>query len=357
MRVLRSTSFWFSPPVRRWTVAKLDGDLRGASVALQSARQGFRCSTTLYGSRFNSAFPGNKSPYSFSRGLQLPPIMGGISPLALSKLPASKRCLHTSVPRPAPQFLLLLLGPVSRFMAAVGGRLTRSWWSRLPHERRAAIKDSIRKNARYFYAVLGVLSLFGLGYYAAHIEETPITRRRRFILFSRDQVLKMIESERTNILETVCNVDEQMLLPHTHPTYKRVQNIVSRILAGNNFPEFEGFNWALYVIDSAESVNALCLPTGDIFVYSGLVKQCKNDDELAFILSHEMAHAVLGHGVEALTRTGVLNFLQLFLIGLIWAVIPSDLLSYFMHSASRSSVQIMLEYPHSRKLETEADKV
>ena len=70
-------------------------------------------------------------------------------------------------------------------------------------------------------------------------------------------------------------------------------------------------------------MNALCLPTGDIFVYTGLVKQCRNDDELAFILSHEIAHAVLGHGMEALSRNGVLNFLQLFLIAVIWAVIPS----------------------------------
>ena len=28
-----------------------------------------------------------------------------------------------------------------------------------------------------------------------------------------------------------------------------------------------------------------------------------------------------------------------------------------MHGLSRSTVQVMLEFPHSRKLETEADKV
>ena len=196
-----------------------------------------------------------------------------------------------------------------------------------------------------------------MGFYVRHLEETPITGRKRFIMFPREEVLKMIESERKNILETVCNVDERMLLDHDHPTYRRVQTVVSRILAGNDVPEFEGFNWGLYVIDRPESVNALCLPTGDIFVYTGLVKQCRNDDELAFILSHEIAHAVLGHGMEALSRNGVLNFLQLFLIAVIWAVIPSDLLSYFMHGLSRSTVQVMLEFPHSRKLETEADKV
>ena len=176
-------------------------------------------------------------------------------------------------------------------------------------------------------------------------------------MFPREEVVKMIESERNNILEAIRKADVQMLLSHDHPVYKRVHRIVSQILARNNVPEFEGFNWGLYVIDKPDFVNVLCLPTGDIFVYTGLVNQCRNGEELAFILSHEIAHTVLGHGVEALTRNGVVNFLQLFLIAAIWAVIPSNLLSYFMRSFSRSTVQVMLEYPHSRKLETEADKV
>ena len=269
----------------------------------------------------------------------------------------AKRSLHTSAPRRAPQFLLLIFGPASRFLVALGGRLTRSWWSRLTPEKRAAIKSSVRKNARYFYGVFAVFSLFGLGYYASHVEETPITRRRRFIMFPREQVLKMIESERKNILEAVCNADKESVLEQSHPHYTQVHGIVSRILSSNDTPEFKGFDWRLYVIDQPNTVNALCLPTGDIFVFTGLVKQTRNDDELAFILSHEMAHAVLGHGMEALSRNGVINFVQLFVIAVIWAIVPSDVLSYFMHSLSRSTVKVLLEYPHSRKLEKEADRV
>jgi Zn-dependent protease with chaperone function len=35
-------------------------------------------------------------------------------------------------------------------------------------------------------------------------------------------------------------------------------------------------------------------------VFSGLLKLCETDDELAVILGHEMAHAVMGHGVNDL---------------------------------------------------------
>lgn len=175
-------------------------------------------------------------------------------------------------------------------------------------------------------------------------------------MFPRKKVLSVIEKEKEDIAE-ILNTNEQSFLPHTHPDYKYVHGVVSRILGANDIPEFQGFNWGLYVIDNPNIVNALCLPTGDIFVYSGLINQCKNENELAFILSHEIAHAVLDHGMETLSRLGAVNFLQLFLIAVIWSVIPSDLVSYFMHRVSRSTVRVLLEYPHSRKLETEADKV
>ena len=270
--------------------------------------------------------------------------------------PSSKTFFHTSSCHHTPQFLLLLFAPFSRILVAIGSRLTRSWWKRLTPERKQAIKAAIARQRKYIYGFLGLLTLCGAGFYLAHLEETPLTGRRRFVMFSREEVLSMVESEKKNLLELICEND-QKILDHNHPAYKHVHTVVSNILTGNNVPEFEGFHWALYVIDKPDVVNAMCLPTGDIFVYTGLVDQCKNDEELAFILSHEIAHAVLGHGVEALSRNGVVNFVQLFLIAVIWAVIPSDLVSYFMHGFSRSTVQVMLEYPHSRKLETEADKV
>lgn len=33
-------------------------------------------------------------------------------------------------------------------------------------------------------------------------------------------------------------------------------------------------------------------------MFTGLLKVCNSDDELGVILGHEMAHAVMGHGVS-----------------------------------------------------------
>ena len=45
--------------------------------------------------------------------------------------------------------------------------------------------------------------------------------------------------------------------------------------------------------------------TGHIFVFTGLMKNVPNDDQLAVVLGHEMAHALLGHGVSVSILSGL----------------------------------------------------
>ncbi len=259
---------------------------------------------------------------------------------------------RTSAPRRAGW---LILTPIARIGAAIAGRLGRSWWKRLTPERRAAIRAAIAKRKRYIYGGLALASGGGAWYYASHVEETPITGRRRFMMFSKSDVAALVEAEKEELLQMV--LAGKTPLPASDPTYQHVLSIVTAIISKNWSEHFEGINWKLIVIDNPDIINAICLPSGEVFVFSGLLKACKNDNELAFILSHEMAHAVLGHGAEGLSHKGIVNFLSMFLIAAIWAIIPNDLVSYFLHRFSSSTTEYLFEYPYSRELENEADKV
>jgi predicted Zn-dependent protease len=64
-----------------------------------------------------------------------------------------------------------------------------------------------------------------------------------------------------------------------------------------NYP----FEWEYSVIVSRH-INAFCLPGGKIGVLTGLLELVENDDELAAVISHEVAHVVARHASERLAR-------------------------------------------------------
>jgi len=56
------------------------------------------------------------------------------------------------------------------------------------------------------------------------------------------------------------------------------------------------------VLDNAEMANACALPGGPVYITLRLVQMCDNDDELAAILGHEVAHTDREHGRQAISR-------------------------------------------------------
>jgi predicted Zn-dependent protease len=61
------------------------------------------------------------------------------------------------------------------------------------------------------------------------------------------------------------------------------------------------FAWEYNVLASKQ-INAFCLPGGKVGVYSGLLPVTANDDQLATVMGHEIAHALAHHASERLAR-------------------------------------------------------
>jgi len=75
---------------------------------------------------------------------------------------------------------------------------------------------------------------------------------------------------------------------------------VGRRIAG--VTRTSGYDWEFALIQDAATVNAWCLPGGKVAVYSGLLPVARNEAGLAFIMGHEIGHAVARHSAERLTQ-------------------------------------------------------
>lgn len=84
----------------------------------------------------------------------------------------------------------------------------------------------------------------------------------------------------------------------------KVQRVGKRIAnaVGSNLP---GAQWEFVVFDAPETINAFALPGGKVGVYTGLLKLTASDDELGFVMGHEIAHVTSRHGAERMTEGAI----------------------------------------------------
>jgi len=116
----------------------------------------------------------------------------------------------------------------------------------------------------------------------------------------------------------------------------------------------ENYNWEYTLVDDDKMLNAWCMPGGKIAVYSGILKITKNEDGLANVMGHEIAHAVAKHSVERASATLALNFgttiADIFLGGVI-----SRTRSTVGQTTGVDILQVGVFNPFTRSQETEAD--
>ena len=114
------------------------------------------------------------------------------------------------------------------------------------------------------------------------------------------------------------------------------------------------FEWEYILIDNDKVRNAWCMPGGKIAVYTGILKITKNQNGLAAVMGHEIAHAVAKHSVERASRGVVLNVATQ-----ITDILSGGKLSQVNRATGMNTIgllsQIGILNPFNRKQESEAD--
>lgn len=188
--------------------------------------------------------------------------------------------------------------------------------------------------------------------YFSHLEEVPLTKRKRWIATSEEMEQMLGDEEYKKLLIQF----RGNILPAQHPAAVTVERVgsrianASRIFAAQN-PKSTAIASApyTYTVIRSDQANAFVLPNNHVFVLTGLFKYVKDEDELAAVLGHETAHNVCRHAGERMS-SGIL--ISVF-ARLMYLVDPSGILSaLFMPAAG-----LLHSLPHSRIAEVEADQI
>jgi metalloendopeptidase OMA1, mitochondrial len=132
-------------------------------------------------------------------------------------------------------------------------------------------------------------------------------RRGQQLGLRPDQELALGEEAYDDVLRK----SRRQILPKDDPRVQRVRGIAKRIVQAAGIRPLQAeinlrlegyrFEWEANVIADRQ-INAFCLPGGKIVVYTGILPVAENDDQLATVMSHEIAHALAHHSNERVTR-------------------------------------------------------
>ncbi|MEZ4920723.1 MAG: M48 family metallopeptidase [Saprospiraceae bacterium] len=118
--------------------------------------------------------------------------------------------------------------------------------------------------------------------------------------------------------------------------------------------ELKNFAWEFNVVDDP-TVNAFCMPGGKVVVYTGILGVTQNEDALACVMGHEIAHALANHGNERMSQ-GLVAQLGLTSLDIALSQKPSQTKNLLM-AAAGAGAQVGVLLPFSRKHESEADEI
>ncbi|SFR56587.1 M48 family metallopeptidase [Thiomicrospira sp. ALE5] len=173
--------------------------------------------------------------------------------------------------------------------------------------------------------------------------------RSQFFLISQAELVKAGSEAYQTVLQEAeadgtLNQDPELLA--------RLNRILDDMIphAAHFRPDAVNWDWEVNLIND-EMINAWVMPGGKIMFYSGLIEQLSlNDDEIAAIMGHEMAHELREHARERISQAQI-GSVGLSVVGQLTGVQGAAL------DLAGAVMNVGILLPFSRVHEVEADRI
>lgn len=189
-----------------------------------------------------------------------------------------------------------------------------------------------------------LLSISAIFLISGCTSKTPYTERSQMIFVSSSEEMALGEKSYKEALS------EAKVITNTKDA-KRVKTIGEKIAKVSDKNDFK---WEFNLVEDKQ-VNAFCLPGGKVVVYTGILKYAKNDDQLATVISHEIAHALARHGAERMSQNMIQQGVGTAGNILVGATAPQYQNAFDIAYGAGSNLGVML--PYGRMQESEADEI
>lgn len=146
------------------------------------------------------------------------------------------------------------------------------------------------------------LGLLFLSLYLVSCGTVPLTGRKQLTAIPSSQMLSLSTDSYQQVLKESDLSKNQEYISRVKRVGERISDAVEEYMRQNGLSDrLKGYQWEYHVIKS-EQLNAWCMPGGKIAFYEGIMPVCKDDNGVAVVMAHEVAHAVARHGNERMSQ-------------------------------------------------------
>jgi predicted Zn-dependent protease len=180
-----------------------------------------------------------------------------------------------------------------------------------------------------------------------------VTGRKQLSLVSSDEINQMSAQQYQEVIKSGPISTNQEQTTMVKRVGGRIQKAVEQYMAEKGLSsQLAGFNWEFNLIQDDKTVNAWCMPGGKVAFYTAILPICKDEQGVAVVMGHEVAHAIANHGAERMSQ-GMLAEFGLSTIGAAMGQNPTATQNIFMQAVGMGTNVGMLKF--SRNHESEAD--
>ena len=207
-------------------------------------------------------------------------------------------------------------------------------------------------NRRNFIHLLGCGCL-SLGF--SSCTTTPITNRKQLRIIPEHKLNAQAAQIYEKVKQKEKLSDDEKTLNNIRNIGKKIEYSISEYFSKSNIEDpTRGFDWEYILIENKKVKNAWCMPGGKIAVYTGILDITKNDNGLAAVMGHEIAHAVAKHSVERASRNVATK-----VVLQVTDIFSGGKLSTVNRTTGMNAVGLLTQMgilnPFNRKQESEAD--
>ena len=136
----------------------------------------------------------------------------------------------------------------------------------------------------------------------------PITDRKQLKIIPEAKLNAQAAQIYEKIKEKEKMSDDKKSLNQIKEIGKKMEDSISEYFFQANLNDpTTNFKWEYILIENKKIKNAWCMPGGKIAIYTGMLDVTKNENGLAAVMGHEIAHAVAKHSVERASRGALLK--------------------------------------------------